>query len=266
VSRRRTAALLACLVSSLCLPASVSAQDTPRFIDFGEGEGLLTRFQYQIGIEKLAEDDIRFRWDADFAADIDVLHVDDWRVNVTALYEIVLAQELQRFDPLFNNYTFDVLAGRQAGQTEVAGLFRHVSKHLGDRPKRFLIAWNEIGVQLARRWQAGPYDLQGRVQVLGVFIKHDVDYRGEVGGDLLWRRRVSERVAVEGHGGLRVIPVDEGFQRETQWAGRLEAGVRLTGRGAAVVFYAAADRRVDPDPIRPSAETWLLAGFRVTSR
>jgi hypothetical protein len=263
VSRRvfTTGALLVALAWA---PAA-SAQETPRFVTFGEADGLLTGFQYQVGIEKLADDDIRFRWDADFGADIDVLRIDDWRVNVSALYEIVLAQELQRFDPYFNNYTFDVLGGRQVGQLEVAGVFRHVSKHLGDRPKRFLIAWNEVGVQVTRRWQTGAHDLQARVRGLGVFIKHDVDYQGEIGGDLLWRRRVSPRVAIEGHGGVRVVPVDEGFQRGTQWAGRGEVGVRLAGRGAAVVFYGALDRRLDPDPMFPSAETWVLAGFRVTS-
>lgn len=265
MSRRLAVAALACLVA-LASPGAALAQETPRFVAFEEGDGLLSRFQYQIGIEKLADDDIRFRWDADFAADIDVLHVRDWRVNVSAQYETVLAQELQRFDPLFNNYTFDVLGGRQVGQTEVAGLFRHVSKHLGDRPKRFLIAWNEVGLQVTRRWQTGPHDLQGRVRALGVFIKHDVDYQGEVGGDLLWRRRMTDKVALEGHGGLRWVPVDEGFQRDAQWAGRAEVGVRLAGRGAAVVLYGALDRRLDPDPIRPSAETWVLAGFRVTDR
>ena len=107
--------------------------------------------------------------------------------------------------------------------------------------------------------------MQGRLRGQGTFIKYDVDYRGEVAGDLLWRRRVSDKVGVEAHGGLRVVPVDNGFERGTQWAGRAELGVRLVGRGAAVVFYGAVDRRLDPDPYFPSTETWVLAGFRVTN-
>jgi hypothetical protein len=260
----RAALLGLCLLGS---PAASSAQETPRFIDLTPSRGFLTGFNFLIGIEALSPRDTWFHWDADFAGDIDVMRWSGVRVNLFAEYEAVLGRQLQHFDPIFNNYTIDVLGGFQHGpSSEVAVVLRHVSRHLGDRPKGFLITWNQLGGQYARQW-SGRSRLQARLRALAVFNSYFVDNRGELGGDLLWRRPMSPRWAWVASGGLRVVFFDEAvFGRTSEVGGRAEAGVRLQGRGAAVEFYAAVDRRVDPNPLWPGADTWGVVGFRLLDR
>jgi hypothetical protein len=257
-------------VVSACLlarPMAAVAQETPRFVDFGPSRGFLTGFNFLIGIEALSPRDGWFHWDADFAGDIDVMHWEGVRVNLFAEYEAVLGRQFQHFDPIFSNYTIDVLGGLQYGtSSEIAVLLRHVSRHLGDRPKGFVITWNQLGGQFTREW-SGRSRLQARLRALAVFNRYFVDHRGEVGGDALWRRPLSPKVALVASGGLRRVFFEEAiFGRAAETGGRAEGGVRLEGRGAAVEFYAAIDRRVDPNPLRPGAETWGVAGFRLVNR
>jgi hypothetical protein len=257
-------------VAGLCLlvavPAAAGGQEAPRLVDFTPSRGFLTGFNFLIGIEALSPRDSWYHWDADFAGDIDVMHWDGVRVNVFAEYEAVLGRQFQHFDPIFSNYTIDVLGGYQFGpSSEMAVLLRHVSRHLGDRPKGFLITWNQLGGQYTRQWR-GRSALQLRLRGLAVFNRYFVDNRGEVGGDFVWRRPFSPRVALVTGGGLRGVFFEEAiFGRAAELGGRAEVGVRLQGRGAAVEFYGAVDRRVDPNPLRPGAELWGLAGLRFVS-
>jgi hypothetical protein len=264
MSPGRWRAAVMCLLAA---PGWASAQEAPRFVDFGPSRGFLTGFNFLIGIEALSPRDSWFHWDADFAGDIDLMRRNGIRVNLFAEYEAVLGRQFQHFDPIFSNYTIDVLGGVQAGSSETAVLLRHVSRHLGDRPKGFLITWNQLGGQYLRQWHGGPSRLQVRLRALGVFNKYFVDNRGELGGDVLWRRPLTDKLALVAAGGLRAVFFDETiFGRSVETGGRAEVGLRVEGKGAAVEFYAAVDRRIDPNPLRPSVETWGVAGFRLMDR
>ena len=92
-----------------------------------------------------ANSDPRFSWETDFGGDIDVVDYVFGRTSAILNYEAILGNEFRAFDPNQGNYTLELSTSVRLGQTEVAGVFNHVSRHLSDRPKRFPIAWNMAG-------------------------------------------------------------------------------------------------------------------------
>jgi hypothetical protein len=262
VTARRTL-ILAALLAGL-VPALASAEPAPSWRRADPHSGFLTQFNFQIGVEALSGSDPRFRWDADVGGDVDVVDYRRGRVNARFNYEIVLADVLQPFDPLFNDYTIDLSSSLRTGRGEIAMLFQHVSRHLGDREKAYGIAWNLLGVELRERRARGRLEWQARGRALGVVMQSSVDYVAELGGDVATRYRLTPLVALTGTGTLRAVFVeDAGPARGHQLGARVEGGVRFVGQRAALELYAALERRVDPDPFDLGPVTWALAGFRV---
>lgn len=244
------------------------AQEPPQWPPAWSGRnGLLTGYAFHLGIETLGSDDPRYQWDFDLGGEVDVLRVGPGRVNLAVNFEGVLGEIFQRFDPIFNNYTIDTLGGATTHGVELAAVFHHVSRHLGDRFKPFGIAWNMLGVHAA--WQGRPWgvDVQARGWAQGTLNAYFVDYSGEAGGDVLAERVFNDTVSVVARGTLNALFIDGSkSDRGTQTGGRIEGGVRLSGPGAAVEFYVAADRRVDADPFEQRPETWALVGVRLVNR
>jgi len=81
------------------------------------------------------------------------------------------------------------------------------------------------------------------------------------------RRPMRARVGVFAHGAAQLVGVDPAVAgRGMQRAGRLEAGVRFSGRAGGVELFAGFERRTDADPIDRAPQHWAFAGFRFVSQ
>ena len=262
---RPRAILLAVLVAAS--GATTQAQEPPRVPSAAARTGWLADYAFHLGLETLSGDDSRFQWDFDAGGDLDLLRTARGRVNFLFNYEGLLGQQLQQFDPIFNTYTIDVLGAVDVAGVELGARVHHVSVHLGDRPKPFLIGWNTLGGDATWTRATARSTWLVRGWASGVFWHQYVDYAAEAGADALAMRTLSSKVALVARGNVLALFVDEArSSRGTQLGGRVEGAVRLTGAGAAVEFYVGVDRRIDPDPLDPGPVTWALVGLRLVSR
>ena len=201
------------------------------------------------------------------AAIFDLVDYGVGRVTVLADYEIVLGSEFQPFDPNQGNYRLEASSSVRAGRVEVAGVFHHVSRHLGDRPKRGGVAWNVFGARVQGGGHSGTtrFDLQG---FAGRVIQHSfVDYTWTADLQLQARRRLNRRVDVFGRGRGEVFGVDRAvLGRDAQTGGLVEGGVRLNGEAGAIELFAGCEKRIDAYPIERVAERWFFAGFRLVGK
>ena len=253
----------------LLLAVPAGAQEMPQFVDATPQDGFLTHYNFHLGTEKQFESDPRFQWNADFGGDIDVVRFGGGRgrINVLASYDVQLGNELQPFDPVFGTYTIDLRGGWRSGLLQAEVLFHHASVHLGDRPKEFGIAWNELGVEFTWRHASAANDVQVRGRASGLLSRFDVDYHGSFGGDVLVRHHVRPRVALIGGAFIERRLVAEHINgRSDQTGARAEAGVRLEGRAGALEFFVGAERRIDPDPFDLTTYSWAVFGLRVVGR
>ena len=237
----------------------------------------LTRYDFHLSIASLMPGtptpappvpDQRFSWDSRFGGSFDFADLVVARLGVTVDYQTVMGSEYRPFDPNQGNYTLEgFVSARVSPDTEVAGIFHHVSRHLSDRPKAFAVAYNEVGARVMRRQTFGTttvdVDLEGGRAVQHSYV--DYTWLGEM--QLLVRHPINERLSVFAHGSGQAFAVDELVAgRGAQAGGLVEAGVRITGRAGAVEIFAGYEKRVDADPLDRLSRRWGLAGFRLLSR
>ena len=248
-------ALVALAVLATAAPAR--AQGTMQFFP---------RYDFHLGAERLSQDDPRFVWDTNFGGDMDFLDYGFGRATFAANYEAVLGQEFRNFDPNQGNYLLDASTSVRTRGTEVAALLHHTSRHLSDRFKRAPVDWNMFGVTVEHDVRAGGVVLRPHGNVLGVFLKSNVDYTWETNGGLDVRVPVGAHVSVISGGNVRRLEVDGSRNREAQTGGRIEGGVRFEGERGAIELVVARERRIDPYPLDLSSLSWWSAGFRFVSR
>jgi hypothetical protein len=242
-------------------------QPAPRLAALDPPSGFLTSAGFHLGVEALSNRDARFDWDGDFGGDVDVVDFGAGRLNAALNYELVMGGILQPFDPIYHNYAIGLLGTVRVARAEVGLRFEHVSRHLGDRPKAFGLAWNALGAEVGVRRRNGRHDWQLRVRALGMIMRDAVDYTAELGAEGVWRYAWRSRAALFGAGTLKVLAVEQRlWDRGSQTGARVEGGVHLAGSAASLELFAAAERRVDPDPMAPGAQSWVVAGFRVVNR
>jgi hypothetical protein len=264
----RRAAVAACLLFMCAVRARAqSAAPGPAVTPPGPDFLPRTAFHLTANSLNLPNEDRRFKWDAYFGGDVDVFDYVYGRTTVLADYHPVLGDELRPFDPNQAYYDLEVASSYRAGGTEFVGVFHHVSRHLSDRPKEFAIAWNVAGLRAMRRVEAKRFTFDVRGDV-GAIVQHSyVDYKWTADVDLLARRPLSSRLAFFAHGYGELFGVDGSVvDRGTQYGGRVEAGLRINGRGGALELFAGGERRLDADPIDRQTHSWGLAGFRLLSR
>ncbi len=227
----------------------------------------LTRYDFQLSGAAIAIDDKRFSWDTHFGGALDVVDYGRGRASIVADYQAMLGSEFRPFDPNQAYYTLEVSGSVWAGPIEIAGVFHHISRHLSDRPKRAAIAWNVLGARVLRQVSIGGTTLGVRGGA-GRILQHAlVDYRWTADLDLVVRRALNERVGVYARGSGELFGVDSASSdRGTQRDGRLETGVRLSGRAGAIELFAGYERRVDADPFARLPLQWALAGFRLVNK
>jgi len=260
------------------LAASAAAQSTqPIIAPAPSAPAFMSRYDFHLSIARLLPEtpapapvppDDRFAWDAHFGGSFDFADFVVARMGVIVDYNAGMGSERQPFDPNQGNYTLEgFVSARIAPDTELAGIFHHVSRHLSDRPKDFAIAYNEVGARLMRHLTRGTttfdVDLEG-----GRTIQHSyVDYTWLGEAQLLVRHPVNENVGLFAHGtGQGFLVNDQVAHRGAQGGALVEAGVRVTGRAGVLEIFAGYEKRVDADPIDRLSTRWGLAGFRLLSR
>lgn len=262
------AALAGLLLLATAPPARAQV---PRVVTAPADAGFLTNFNYHLALEAFSGDDPEFRWDADFGGDFDIVGTPTVRVNALFNYEAILGEEFQPFDPNQGNYVIEVVGGRRWGRTEAAVVFHHTSRHLGDRPKTFGVAWNLLGAQLTwtsvserRTWQ-----VQGRAAA--AVMTDAVDYTGEFSANALYVRHSGGRADLVSRAAVLARTTDAGGSfltapRSTQVGARGEAGVRVLGRRAVLEIVAGVERRVDAAALFPRGKTWAVLAARIMTR
>lgn len=232
------------------------------------GVEFMPRTKFFMDASHLSSDEQRFRWSANLSGEIDLL---GWnhrgRATFFANYEVVLGDQLRRFDPNQGNYTLDGMVMQGLGPVDVGVVLHHISRHLSDRVKVPAIDWNQIAFRLQSDVELGRVGLAVRGEYRHTMTKSLVDYAREVEGAVNLLYAVTPRVGFTSRGLLRVVGVDGTLARGTQTAARAEGGVRLGGSTAsALELFLAAERRLDPYPLEYGVGTWVTAGFRLSSR
>jgi hypothetical protein len=251
----------------IALNAGRAAAQQPVIAPAPDSTQFMSRTDFHMNAAKLTIDDPRFVWDTHFGGGLDVVDYVAGRFNVAIDYEAVLGREIRAFDPNQGNYALEGSLSKRFGATEVAAVFGHLSRHLGDRAKTVPIDWNDLGLRALRRERVGTATVDV-VAGLARMTKHDnLDYLWKGDVDVLVRRPVTARAGLFAHGRTEFYGVDSArLNRGTQTGGAFEAGVRLSGQAGAVELFAGVGRRVDADPLELQPLAWGLAGFRLLSR
>jgi hypothetical protein len=274
----RPGSLALALCLSLVFVAHAAAQPPqPLIAPAPAAPEFLSRYDFRLSIAGLAVStpdpapripDERFSWDSHFGGSFDFADLVVARLGVIVDYQAVMGSEYRPFDPNQANYTLEgFVSGRVSPNTEVAGIFHHVSRHLSDRPKEFAVAYNEIGARAMSRVAFGTttvdVDLEGGRAVQHSYV--DYTWLGEM--QLLVRHPINEHVGVFVHGSGQAFAVNELVAgRGAQAGGLVEGGIRVTGRGGALEIFAGYEKRVDADPLDRQSQRWGLLGFRLLSR
>jgi hypothetical protein len=265
IQRAVAAACLTLVLSSSAVAQQpIAAPKTPDFF---------SRYDFHLSAAALQIDDNRFSWDTHFGGDLDVFDYVVGRTSVLIDYEAMLGNQRRPFDPNQGNYTLEVSSSGRVGGTEIAAMFHHVSRHLGDREKTFAIAWNILGARVLRHEEIGKTAIDVVVDG-GALVQHsNVDYRWVGDLDLSVRRQVTPRTGafLRGSGHLigvepRVLSRDGQttmLSRDAQYGGSVEVGVRLSGRDGVLELFVGGEQRIDADPIEFGPRRWGQAGFRL---
>lgn len=257
----RSLAAAAALVAAAAIPvrAQPVVSEPPPTPEF------LSRFDFEIVGAGLADEDPRFSWDTHWTGDFDLVDYVYGRLGFRADYEAILGQEFRPFDPYQSNYSLSVSASFRRGSSEWALLFHHVSRHLGDRPKRDPVAYNAWIVRLLKRIERGRETIDVNGNIGPVVARAWVDYNWLGNLDVTVRRPLRPATALYGRGFGVTYGVDEDVAgRGQQWGGRVEAGLRFSGKAGAIDVFGGFERMIDADPLDRLTRQWALAGFRLT--
>lgn len=259
----------ACVIALLAVPAAAQIPQ-PVVNTPPAGPEFLRRFDFHLTIYKFSpvqDPAERFTWDSHFGGSADLVDFVHGRVTLGIDYEAVMGNELRPFDPNQGNYSMDGAVSGRAGSTEIAGVFRHTSRHLSDRPKLFAVAWNTIGGRVLHHVPLGGATLDVDFDLARVIQHSFVDYTwiGQLG--LQIRGPIAPRAGLFVRGTGQVFNTDGTIRdRGRQLGGMAEAGVRVEGGKAALEIFAGVERRIDAYPLERVPRQWGLAGFRLISR
>jgi hypothetical protein len=256
----------------VCLAAAGEdglAQGVPRVVPAPpDAPGLFTHAQFHMVVDLLVPTAEPFVWNAEAGGEFDVVDVGRARLNLLAHYQAVLGRELQPFDPVQGNYRLQALGAlRLGGRRGELGLYlNHVSRHLGDRPKEFGIAWNTLGLQYGWRGGRGNWHVEAVGRGAWVVLRNFVDYRATLEADLFATRPVAPLVDLFVRGAAGHTFVRPGVERRDSLLGyRAETGVRVAGRRASADLYLGVEQRGDADALTRESRRWLVVGLRILS-
>jgi hypothetical protein len=246
---------------TLCVPSSILAQQplssaptSPKF---------LPRYDFRLSAAALANSDPRFSWDMHFGGDIDVVDYVYGRTSTILNYEAILGNEFRAFDPNQGNYVLELASSYRLGRTEIAAVFNHVSRHLSDRPKRFPVAWNTLGVRVLRQAVAKGATVDFVADAGGTTQRVNVDYEWSANAAVGVRRPVNSRVGLFARGAGHLMGVSPERSRNAQKGGEIEGGVRLIGEAGLTEFFVGFERRFDAHQLDFEPRRWFMVGFRL---
>lgn len=259
----RCAVLCTCVL--LGLAVSASAQHP--IAEAPASAAFLPRFEWSMWAAGLVHPDPRFDWDTHWSGDFDLFNVPKGRVTFLADYEALLGSEYRAFDPYQSNYLLEASGSFFAGRTEIAGVLSHISRHLGDRPKRLAVAENSLGPRIMRRFQRDTASFDVRVDVRKVIARAYDDYTWIEQLDMVARREMTPRTTLYARGFGQLIQVDpELAGRGTQKGGRVEAGITIRGGMANLDLFAGGEQVIDADVLDRLPRRWAFAGFRLVTK
>jgi hypothetical protein len=147
---------------------------------------------------------------------------------------------------------------------EFAAVLHHVSRHLSDRPKRGAVAFNAIELRVMDQVSAGRSTLSWRVEGGPVIARAYLDYDWMAVGEASLRRQVSPHAGLYGVARADAYGIDRRlFGRANQTGGRVEIGVRLSGKGGALDLFGGYEKVVDAHQVDLLPMSWAFAGFRL---
>jgi hypothetical protein len=214
----------------------------------------------------LSSDSPRYNWEANYGGEFGIVAYGRTQLTFVANYQAVLGEQMWEFDPNQGNYLVagsltTVFGGIEAGPT-----FYHQSRHLSDRAKDFPVDWNMLGGRVAKHIEEGAGTVDLRVDLRRSIVKSYVDSEWELNAGGRGQYRLHRHVALVGGGFLRRLTVDDTHGRGPQTGGRVDGGIRIDGTNAAVEFFLAVERRIDPYPLDFGTERWTSVGMRFISR
>jgi hypothetical protein len=223
----------------------------------------MSRYDFHLSADELRSHDVRFAQDMHVGGNFDLVDYIHGRTTLLADYEVVLGTQYRPFDPNQGIYRLEAATSWRIGRTEVFAVLHHVSRHLSDRGKLFSIAWNVLDVRVMRRLTVNgtTIDLRGD---LGKVVQHSyVDYSWTADANVLVQRPLARHVGAFASGYVETFGTNPQISvRPQQTGGRLEGGVRLSGRRGAAELFVGYERVVDADPIQALPLSWAFAGFR----
>jgi len=244
-------------------PTAMQSSSAPAASSFA----WLTDYRFHMSAAAIRFDDPRFNWEAHFGGDVDILDYGAGRLNLLADYAVIIGSEFRTIDPNQGAYHLAVSASLRSGPSELRAVFQHVSRHLSDRPNHASVSWNTTGVAATAAYHSGKTMTTVTVYGAKVVQAAFVDYTWQFGAGVDAAHPLSSAVALVARGDLASTLVNQSIAgRNTQTAAKLEAGVRLRGKGAAVELFAAWERRVDPYPLERAVGSWVLLGFRFVNK
>jgi hypothetical protein len=260
-----TACLAAVFSSAAFAQLPHPLDDAPASADF------MPRFDWKASAALLAHSDPRFTWDTHWAGDFDLFTFPKGRASFLADYQALLGGEYRPFDPYQSNYLLEASGSLFIGKNEVAAVLSHISRHLGDRPKRVAVAENSLGPRFMRRLgEEGSTSLDIRVDVRKVIARAYDDYSWIEELELVGRRQLNRHTSVYLRGYGQLIQVDRAIAgRDQQMGGRIEGGIKLKGSrpdGPGVELFAGGEQMLDADPLDRLPRRWAYVGFRLLGR
>ena len=252
-------ALAACLI-----PGAASAYAQQPRPDPPDAPEFMSRLDMHMSAAGLMSQDPRFSWDTHWGGDLDLVDYVHGRLAFLADYEALLGKEYRLFDPNQGNYTLEVSGSARVKGTELVGVLHHFSRHLSDRPKRVAVAYNSLELRVMRQVSIGKNTLAARLEAGAVTARAYVDYTWMAVGEATLRRPVSPHVALYGIARTDGYGVDRQiYDRTNQYGGRLESGLRLTGKGGGLDVFGGYERVVDAHQFDMKPMSWAFAGFRL---
>ena len=145
-------------------------------------------------------------------------------------------------------------------------MYHHVSRHLSDRANKRGVSMNILGARVLRRISLGANTLDVRADAGQIVYRQYVDYTWRARVDLVARRSIAANLGVFGRAFGETYGVDAKIAgRDGQHGGRLEGGLRIVGRAAALELFGGYERVVDADPLDRQPRHWAFGGFRVVN-
>lgn len=247
--------------------ARAAAAQTPSTAAPISAPTFLTRAAFAFQWAEFFTSDPRFKWNGRVTVDVDVFDDRAWRLNFSADYDAVLGRERRPFDLNQGTYVLDGVVGRRIGVVELAGVARHVSRHLTDRTNIPAISWNVAAARAASHAAIGRTTLEGDLEIGRAMQQAFVDYAWISALRVGAMRRVGTRAEMFARGAGQVVGVNRAIaNRGRVCGGRIEGGLRVPGAEAALELVAGYERRIDAFPTDRFRVRAFTLGFRIVGR